>query len=134
MEPSSFGNDCGGMKSRVNRKLMLCLTLSLWAISGCSSFTDPTLTAEEQFGILEITVSTTGANQDGDGYIVSIDEGTERTVGSNGVATFSPLQVGQYQVELQGIAANCVVAGLNPRNVQVTVGSTTKDAFVIECT
>ena len=122
------------MKSRVNTKLVLCLTLSGWATSGCSSFTDPTFTAEEQFCGLEITVATTGTNQDADGYIVSLDEGTERTVGSNGVATFSPLPVGRYQAQLLDIAANCGVAGLNPKNVEVTLGSPTKDFFVIECT
>ena len=122
------------MKSRVNAKLVLCLTLSLWATSACTSFTDPTLTSEEQFGSMEITVATTGTNQDTDGYTVSIDEGTEQTVGINGTATFSSLPVGHYQVELQGVAATCVVEGLNPRNLQVTVGNTTEDIFVIECT
>ncbi len=134
MEHSSFGNDGGGMKSRVNAKLALCLTLPLWATSACTSFSDPTLTDEEQFGSMEITVTTTGTNQDADGYIVSIDEGTLQSVGINGTATFSPILAGFYQVELQGIAATCEVEGSNPKNVQVTVGSTTEDFFVIECT
>lgn len=134
MEHSSFGNDGGGMKSRVHAKLALCLTLPLWATSACTGFTDPTLTTEEQFGSMEITVTTTGTNQDADGYTVSINEGTLQTVGINGTATFSPILVGDYQVELQGVAANCVVEGPNPKNVQVTVDTTTENFFVIECT
>ena len=134
MEPSSFGNDCGGMKSRVNAKLVLCLTLSVWAASACGRPPDITPNTEDTLGSMEITATTTGTNPDADGYIVSIDEGSEQMVGSNATVTFSELPARRYQVELQGVATNCVVAGQNPRNVQVTAGGQAEDVFLIACT
>ena len=134
MEPSSFGNDCGGMKSRVNAKLVLCLTLSVWAVSACERPRDITVNNEDTFGSMEITVTTTGTNPDADGYTVSIDEGSEQMVGINATVTFSELLARRYQVGLADVAANCVVAGQNPRNVQVTAGSTAENLFLIACT
>ena len=134
MEPSSFGNDCGGMKSRVNAKLVLCLTLSVWAASACGRQSDITVNNEDTLGDMEITATTTGTNPDADGYIVSIDEGSEQMVGINATVTFSELTARRYQVALEDVAANCVLAGQNPRNVQVTAGGTAEGVFLIACT
>ena len=134
MEPSSFGNDCRGMKSRVNAKLVLCLTLLLGASYACGPRGDITPGTEEQFGSMEITATTTGTNHDADGYIVGLDEGSEQAIGINATVTISQLAARRWQIELQGVATNCVVAGQNPRNVQVTAGGTAEDVFLVACT
>ena len=70
-------------------------------------------------GTLRVTVSTSGADVDTDGYQVSIDQsGTVLQLGSNGSVTFSGVKVGTYQVTLSGVAPNCVLDG-GPSNVAV---------------
>ena len=65
----------------------------------------------EQSGSLEVSASTTGDNQDSDGYAVTVGGSTSKEIGPNGSATFSGLNEGNHQVELTGLKANCSVGG-----------------------
>lgn len=122
------------MHSPMNYKLMLWTTLPLMAVSACTSNrSDPTLTIEEQLGAMQVTASTTGPNQDADGYIVAIDEGTNTPIGVNETVTFSQLVVRRYSVALLEVAGNCEVVGDNPRLVSLIVGATKDEEFVINC-
>ena len=57
---------------------------------------------------LRVTVSTSGADVDTDGYMLSIDQTREPVqVGSNGSVTFYGVGVGTYQLTLTGLAPNC---------------------------
>ena len=61
---------------------------------------------------LRITVSTTGADVDPDGYLVFIDRAPQPLrVQSNGSVTFYGLAVGTHSIDLTEVAPNCVIDG-----------------------
>jgi Tol biopolymer transport system component len=84
-------------------------------------------------GRVEVTITTTGESPDPDGYSVALDGGPGRAVEPDAAVAFSGVSAGVHQVELDGIAPNCQVAGgENPRTL--TVGTdTARTAFEIAC-
>ena len=86
-------------------------------------------------GSLTVTTATSGASGDvdPDGYTVSVDGSSSRSIGANGSVTFSGLSAGSHSVALSGVASNCTVSGGNKRTVSVTAGSTTRTDFSISC-
>lgn len=84
-------------------------------------------------GGLEITISTTGEDIDPDGYVISVDGADAQAIGVNEQLSFSGLTPGEYNVELGDVAANCTVAGNNPRTVTVTGGNTAVTGFTVAC-
>jgi TolB protein len=85
-------------------------------------------------GDLMVTASTTGSNLDANGYMVSVDGGAAQALPTNGSFTFTDLDVGQRQVLLTDIAANCSVTGSNPATVTVPGGDTGTHTFDVTCT
>src|SRR5207253_1629404 len=75
-------------------------------------------------GSLTVTTATSGAtgDLDPDGYTVTLDGATSRSIGDNGTTTFSGLAPGSHTVVLSGMAANCSVSGGTSRTVSVTAG------------
>ena len=92
---------------------------------------DPTPPATT--GTIQITTTTSGVEQDADGYSVQIGSGAAQAIGATATLTNEDIDPGTYPVQLTGMAANCTVAGENPRTVTVTAGETTTVAFVITC-
>jgi hypothetical protein len=84
-------------------------------------------------GTLEITTATSGVELDADGYSVQIDGGSVQTVGVEATITTPQVTPGTHTVHLGGLAANCSVAGDNPRSVTVTSGATTTVSFAVTC-
>jgi TolB protein len=84
-------------------------------------------------GSIQVSASTTGAELDADGYTVTVDGGASQALAINGSATFSSQTVGNHEVELSGVAANCTVAGDNPRTIAVTAGNATSTTFDVTC-
>ncbi|HJR15718.1 MAG TPA: hypothetical protein VJ808_02610, partial [Gemmatimonadales bacterium] len=84
-------------------------------------------------GTLVIATATTGAAQDADGYLISIDGGTGQPIGINASSRVTNVSAAQHTVELLGLAANCSVAGANPRGVAVEPGETAQISFVVTC-
>lgn len=84
-------------------------------------------------GTLQVDTSTTGDDIDPDGYSVSVTGQTSQAVGVNGSVSFPNLTPGNYQVQLTGVAANCTVAGSNPRTVAVPGGGTATTTFTVTC-
>ncbi|MEP7226269.1 MAG: hypothetical protein ABI785_02825, partial [Gemmatimonadales bacterium] len=87
---------------------------------------------EPSVGTLEITTSTAGAEPDADGYTVQVDAEPVQTIGLAGVVRSSDV-VGDHTVRLDGVAANCAVAGENPRRVTITAGDTISVSFSVTC-
>jgi hypothetical protein len=85
-------------------------------------------------GTLDITTSTSGSDQDADGYSVSLDGGAIQPIGASARLTLTNIPSSPHRVELLGVAPNCAVSGANPRNVTVTAGQTTTVAFAVTCT
>jgi hypothetical protein len=73
------------------------------------------VTCAASSGGVEITISSSGVTTDPDGFTVSVD-GTDRgTLAANGTVNVGGLAAGAHLVGLGGMAANCQVAGDNPR-------------------
>jgi len=97
--------------------------------AGCSDSTGP------KTGALQVSVTTTGAELDTNGYSVAIDGGAGRVIPSNGTVTLSGLSAGRHSVLLAGLAPNCAPVGAaNPRPVEVVAGQTASAAFSVTCT
>jgi hypothetical protein len=88
-------------------------------------------------GSITVTTSTTGLDLDLDGYTVTVDGTTSRSIatnsGSTGV-TFPGLSVGNHGVVLSSVASNCSVTGGPSQTASVTAGQTTPIAFSVTCT
>jgi hypothetical protein len=86
-----------------------------------------------EFGHIQVSTSTTGADLDPDGYTVMMDGAADRSIGLNGVTTFSDVEVGAHQVALTGLADNCSADGSNPATATVTNDATVQVAFDVVC-
>jgi hypothetical protein len=84
-------------------------------------------------GSVQVTVATTGSSLDTDGYSVTVDGGSPQTISVNGSLTVGSLTAGSHSVRLNGIAANCTVAGDNPRSVTITGEQTVTITFATTC-
>jgi len=84
-------------------------------------------------GSIFISTTTAGVRLDPDGYAASVDGGAGQAIGTIGTLTLPALPVGDHTVQLSGVAANCTVAGDNPRVVTVTNGGTGVAAFQVSC-
>lgn len=82
---------------------------------------------------LRVTASTSGIDQDSDGYTVAVDDSITKQIGPNGAASFDSVPEGSRQVELEGVANNCSVSGDNPRTVAVSTDSLASTSFDVSC-
>lgn len=94
---------------------------------GGGDITEPTS------GRLEVTTSTTGVEIDQDGYTLQMDATQAQTIGSAATLRITELAPGNHVLQLGGTAANCTVAGENPRPVSIPSGETTIVAFAVTC-
>jgi TolB protein len=94
---------------------------------GGESVTPPTT------GTLEVTTSTSGAEQDADGYSVQIDAESPRPIGVAATLTIPEVTADDHTVLLGGLAANCAVSGENPRTISVRADETTRVSFAVTC-
>jgi hypothetical protein len=85
-------------------------------------------------GSVQITAATSGSSLDPNGYTVRVDQGSPQTLTINGSRSVGNLAAGPHTVQLSGLAANCTLAGDNPRSVAVTAGQTATLAFAVTCT
>ena len=91
------------------------------------------LTVPSNTGTLQVTTSTSGTDQDANGYSVLIDAGTPQQIEASGTLTLAELSPGNHAVELGDVAPNCSVTGENPRTVNVATGETTAIGFEVSC-
>src|SRR3989442_1332645 len=126
----------GGMKSVTTAggcaRLIIACGLVL-AAAGCGD-SIPVGLAGRATGVLQVTVSTSGADLPANGYTVSVDSGAGQAVTVNGALTISGLKAGTHSVTLYSVAANCTLSGANTRAVDVIAGDTVPVAFAVGCT
>ncbi len=110
------------------------LALGILALlAGCGGGGDTTAPNSE-VGVIQISTVTTGVSLDTDGYTASLDGAASLiAVPANGSVSVNGAGVGSHTVRLSGVAANCQVAGDNPRVVTVTAGATAPVAFAVSC-
>ena len=85
-----------------------------------------------KLGEISVSVSTTGSDQDPDGYSVSVDGTASKTLPTNGSVRYPNVDVGPHTVTLSGVAANCTVDA-NPQSATVADKSTTNVQFAVTC-
>jgi preprotein translocase subunit YajC len=101
---------------------------TLGAAIGC----DPVL-GPPRPGDLQVTLTTSGADLDPDGYAVVLDTTPPHAIAVNDTWRVSAVTPGSHIVTLAGLAANCAVAGDNPRIVTVPESDTAVVTFVVHC-
>ncbi len=84
-------------------------------------------------GSVEVATSTTGSGLDPDGYTILIDGEPGPSIGINATSTLTTLTEGEHEVELHGIASNCVATAVNPRTVTVVGGESVTAVFTVSC-
>jgi hypothetical protein len=84
-------------------------------------------------GVLRITTSTTGQDQDANGYTFTVDGGQSQPIGLNGATSLDQTAAGSHIVALSDVAGNCSVADGATKTATVTSGATTTLAFSITC-
>lgn len=83
---------------------------------------------------LRVTIATTGAALDPDGYRVDVSAWAfQEGVPVNGSVTYSGITPGERTVELRDVASNCAVGGPNPQPVTIVSGATAEVAFAVTC-
>ena len=83
-------------------------------------------------GTIRVSVATSGAPTDPDGYGVKVDDRSRRTIGTSG-STSLTAGAGDHTVELTGVAPNCQVADGRSRPVTVQVGAVQEVGFNVTC-
>ena len=84
-------------------------------------------------GGVSVTTATSGPSPDADGYTVTVDGGDAGAIAADGTLAIADLGAGDHLLGLGGVAANCAVAGANPRTVAVVAGAVVSVAFDIAC-
>ena len=85
-------------------------------------------------GTIRVVTTTTGPQQDPDGYLVRLDA-SDRVLSlpATGSATFTGVAIGNHGVTLSGAAANCSVVDGTSRTVAVTANATAEASFTLTC-
>jgi hypothetical protein len=105
----------------------LCFTaLVLLAGSACAE--DPT--NSDATGTLKVITHTSGATPDTNGYTLSVTGFAPHVMDMNDTVFYADLPIGDYAVNLTGVAGNCTVTDGAFRTPYVPVGTTTVDFFV----
>lgn len=111
-------------------RLLAVLALGAFGIAACG---DDDGVEPPTSGSLTVSVATSGAPLDDDGYTLTV-EGTSRTVtGTSVQETFPDLPIGSASVELGDVQENCTIAGANPVTVSIPGGASASASFDVAC-
>lgn len=100
-----------------------------FVVSGAAA---PGLTFRVLCAGITLSTFTTGADPDLDGYLYSIDGDGPTPLGVN-VTRELPLQPGDHEVALSGLAGNCALTGKSERPVIVVAGAPAVASFEVAC-
>jgi hypothetical protein len=78
-------------------------------------------------------VTTIGADLDPDGYVLHGPEIHQAIAATPSVTLYKSLAPGSYELRLDGLAANCSVAGLAAVSVTIAAGQLSNISFSVEC-
>jgi hypothetical protein len=86
-------------------------------------------------GTIQVAITTSGADPDPDGYVVTLDGGGSGIpIPASGSATFPNVPVGSHSVALSGLASNCTVTGGTTASTTVSSGTISQVSFTVACT
>jgi len=116
------------------KTLLMAVSVALLALgAACSDSDGPTDPDGPTTGTIAVSATTTGDDQDINGYLVMLDGAERAAIGANGSVNLSEVSPGGRSVSLSGVAENCAVGGEHPRSVSVTAGATSQEAFGVSC-
>ena len=84
-------------------------------------------------GTLEVITTTSGGGTDPDGFSLLLDGIDRGPIATNTTSRLAALVAGPHTIGLTGLAANCQVAGENPRPLSVPAGGTVQATFAVTC-
>ena len=129
--PTRIGSYMGfSISKRV--ALVGCGVLTL-AAAACGDSNDSGTNPGGPRGDFAVQTATTGVEFDNSGYEVRVNGVFASLMGPNDSVEFVDRAVDTYSVELAEVAANCAVAGDNPRPVLVIADSKTATTFEVAC-
>jgi hypothetical protein len=85
-------------------------------------------------GSLKVSVTTSGADLDPDGYQLMLNGGTWYQLRPLGRVVIQGLSPGHHLIMLLGLSVNCRVDGENERTVFVPVGGVAEEHYFVACT
>ena len=84
-------------------------------------------------GTIQVTIASTGAPADPNGYQLLLDGAANQTVANSATLTLPTIAPGAHTVGLDGVAADCQVQGDNPLSVTVVAGQTATASLSVTC-
>src|SRR3954469_11789834 len=102
-------------RANPGREGILLANSLLVGLAACDSGTEPPTT-----GIVRVVARTDGIVLDADGYTVTLDQAAQLSLPINGTIHFRDVAPGSHEVQLAGLADNCV---LTPSELAVTVAA-----------
>jgi len=126
-----MGSSTHGGPPGAGRLLVLAALVSTGCATAGDGGSDGDMGPPET-GSIRVTTSTSGAELDSDGYMLSAGSNT-RSIGVNATVTFADLDAASYTVDLTGVQFNCQVGGQNPRTLSVQAGATAETTFDVGC-
>ncbi|HEX3235584.1 MAG TPA: CARDB domain-containing protein [Gemmatimonadales bacterium] len=84
-------------------------------------------------GSIQVTIASTGAPADPDGYELLLDGADAQAVSVSDTVTLPGLAPGPHTLGLGGVAQNCEVQGNDPQGLTVTAGQTATAAISVTC-
>ena len=84
-------------------------------------------------GNIQVTASTAN-NLDPDGYTLSLNGLKVATVPVNGSIAMEGVVAGELELELTGVAPNCLLEGENPRTISLSDGASENVDYSVTCT
>ena len=84
-------------------------------------------------GTIRVSTTTTGEDQDPDGYSFFVEGSPSVSVPSNGTTSVTGVREGQWPVSIGGVSRNCSVDALASPGVSIAMGATAQVDFTIRC-
>jgi len=100
----------------------------LWASACSDQGPSPSI------GAARVSLTTVGLDLDPDGYTLTLDAGTPKSVAVNSTVILTGLIPGPHALLLGGVATNCTPNGANTSALNVVAGDTADVAFTVTCT
>lgn len=109
--------------------------MTVTVVGGASTPAAFVVTCALNTGSAEVTTTTTGTNQDADGYTLTVDGGTPIDIEAvNGTIMVRNLPAGDHLFSLGGVAANCTVTGGTDQTITVVDQQTAAVDYAVTCT